>query len=150
MIGRAAAIAPLALALSVALFAGCQNIVGSTPLKVGDCFNYTDTTDANGDPINVPSVLDCAQAHSDEVFSIFDYPSASAFPGYEAIGTLQQTRCQADFKTYVGVDWEQSTYTIGYDGPTEDTWATGDHAVRCLIEDASGGQLTGSARGTAK
>ena len=58
----------------------CQNIVSTTPLKVGDCFNYINTTDANGDPINVPQVIDCAQPHSDEVFSIFDYPNAPASP----------------------------------------------------------------------
>jgi putative regulator of septum formation len=130
--------------------AGCQQTVTSAQLKVGDCFNYTNTTDANGDPVNVPAPVDCTKAHSDEVFSVFDYPNASGFPGYEAIGTVQQTHCETDFQSYVGVSWERSSYTINYESPDEQGWASGDHAIHCLIEDASGGQLTGSARGTKK
>ncbi len=143
----------MALAASVALIAvvsACQNTVSSADLKVGDCFNYANTTDANGDPVNLPSPTDCAKPHSDEVFSVFDYPNAGAFPGYEAIGALRQTHCQADFKAFVGVDWGSSTYTIAYISPEEASWASGDHTIRCLLEDASGAQLTGSARGTKK
>ena len=130
--------------------AACQATVSSAQLKVGDCFNYTNTTDANGDPINLPSPVDCTKPHSDEVFSVFNYPNASGFPGYEAIGALQQTRCEADFQSYVGITWDKSAYTISYASPDENGWASGDHAVHCLLEDASGGQLTGSARGTKK
>ena len=139
----------LSFAFAITLGA-CQNIVSTTPLQIGDCFNYINTTDANGDPINLPQVIDCAQPHTDEVFSIFDYPNASGFPGYEAIGGVQQSHCQADFTAYVGVDWEQSSYTINYAAPTEQSWAGGDHAIHCLLEDASGQQLTGSARGSEK
>jgi Septum formation len=134
----------------IAVAGACQNTVSSTQLKVGDCFNYANTTDANGDPVNLPAPVDCAQPHSDEVFSVFDYPGAGGFPGYEAIGALQQTHCEADFKSFVGVEWGRSSYTISYAGPTEQSWASGDHAIHCLLEDASGGTLTGSARGTKK
>jgi len=139
-----------ALIALIAITGACQSIVSATPLKVGDCFNYINTTDANDDQITVPAVIDCAQAHSDEVFSVFDYPNASGFPGYEQIGTVQQSRCEVDFATYVGTTWDKSSYTINYDAPDEQSWATGDHQIKCLIEDASGGQQTGSARGTKK
>ncbi len=128
----------------------CQNTVSSVDLHVGDCFNYTNTTDANGDPVNVPAPVDCAKTHSDEVSSVFDHPNVSGFPGYEQIGALRQTQCQADFKAYVGVDWEASEYSIAYISPEETTWAAGDHAIHCLLEDSNGGNLTGSARGTKK
>jgi Septum formation len=141
----------LGLIVLVGLLAtGCSNTVSSSQLKLGDCLNYVSSQDANGDNVNLPVVVDCDQTHSDEVFSVFDYPNASVFPGYEAIGAIQQTHCEADFKAYVGVDWEQSTYTIAYVSPTQDTWASGDRAIHCLLEDGSGGQLTGSARGTNK
>ena len=84
------------------------------------------------------------------MFSVFEYPNASGFPGYEQIGAIQQTQCETDFQTYVGASWENSSYTISYDAPDEQTWAGGDHQIRCLLEDANGGQLTGSARGTKK
>ncbi|HEY5519718.1 MAG TPA: septum formation family protein [Candidatus Limnocylindrales bacterium] len=144
-------LAALAVSIDlVAVVSACQNIIGSTPLKVGDCFNYLNTTDANGDSINVPAAVDCARPHSDEVFSVFDYPNASGFPGYEQIGTVQQSRCEADFATYVGTTYDKTSYTINYDAPDEQAWATGDHQIMCLPEDAKGGQLTGSARGTKK
>lgn len=119
-------------------------------LNVGDCVNFTSGADANGDPIGSTVVVDCAVAHDEEVFSVFNYPNAAAFPGYEAIGALQQTQCEADFKAYVGIAWDQSAYVINYDSPTAATWSTGDTRIVCLLVDGNGGQLTGSARGTAR
>ena len=138
------------LILAVTVVSACQATVSSTQLTVGECFNYVNTTDANEDQVNLPSPVDCSKSHSDEVFSVFEYPNASGFPGYEQIGTIQQTRCETDFQTYVGTSWENSSYTISYDSPDEQTWAAGDHQIRCLLEDANSGQLTGSARGTKK
>lgn len=146
---RLAATIALVGALGI-LAAGCTETVSTIDLKVGDCFNYANTTDANGDPVNLPSPVDCGSAHSDEVFSVFDYPNASEFPGYEQIGALRQTRCQADFKSYVGVTWDRSSYSINYESPTEESWAAGDRAIHCLLEEAIGGQMTGSARGSAR
>ena len=146
---RLASSVAAAIALT-GVFTGCTATVSTADLKIGDCFNYANTTDAAGDPINLPSPVDCAKPHSDEVFSVFDYPNSSGFPGYEAIGALQQTHCQADFTNYVGVSWDKSSYTINYEAPTEQSWAGGDHAIHCLLEDAAGAKLTGSARGSAR
>jgi Septum formation len=118
-------------------------------LKVGDCFDQTPSVDANGNGIVVDSIVDCAQPHDAEVYLVFDYPgSPDAYPGDEAIGSLQQTRCQAAFEAYVGKDPDLSSYTINYRRPDVDSWSSGDRSIACLIEDASGGQLTGSARGS--
>jgi len=137
------------VALAASLSA-CQNTVSSSALKVGDCFNNTNTTDSEGNAVESHAIVDCAQPHDDEVFSVFDYPNASGFPGYEQIGTIEQTRCEADFQTYVGVSTEDSTLFVRYESPTDQSWAGGDHAIHCLLEDASGGKLTGSARGSKK
>jgi len=130
----------------------CSGAVPSSALKVGDCVNHTNTTDADGNAIDSTVVVACSQPHEEEVFSVFAYPNAtSAFPGYEAIGALEQTRCEADFADYVGVSWDQSdAYTINYVGPTEQDWAAGDHAIVCTLDDVNGGKLTGSAKGTAR
>jgi hypothetical protein len=140
----------VALAAAIAGSVGACQSTGGVALKVGDCVNYTNAVDADGGSIESTVVVDCAQPHAEEVFSVFDYPEASAFPGYEAIGALQQIRCQADFASYVGIAWEQSSYAIGYSAPSADRWAQGDHYIACLLEDDSGGQLTGSARGSAR
>ena len=143
----------LAAALLVtAIISACSNAVPSSALKVGDCVNHTNTTDADGNAIDSTVVVACSQAHEEEVFSVFDYPNAtSTFPGYEAIGAIEQTQCESDFAGYVGVTWDQSdAYTINYAGPTEHDWAAGDRAIVCTLDDANGGKLTGPARGTAR
>lgn len=144
-----------ALVVSLALasmLVACQagNESGSGSLKVGDCYSLGNSVDANDDNIVIYSVVDCASTHDGEVFSVFDYPNASGWPGYEAIGTVQQSRCETDFQSYVGISWEQSMYTINYIAPTESSWASGDQTIKCRLEDASSGKLTGSARGTRK
>jgi len=116
-------------------------------LKVGDCFGgASGTTVANVD------VVDCAKPHDDEVYFIFDYPSApSDYPGDAAVSSAGQDGCLAPFATYVGIDYNSTTaYAVTILKPTSDTWATGDHAYDCLITSADGSQLTGSAKGTNK
>jgi hypothetical protein len=142
------AIAAVALAMAVA---GCATGSRAADLKLGDCFNRTPTVDSNGDSAIDNKVIDCAQPHDAEVFLVFEVPGASGpYPGNEAIGELQQTRCQAAFEGYVGKEYGLSSYTINYVRPDIDTWSSGDHQIACLIEDASAGKLTGSAKNTKK
>lgn len=126
--------------------AACQP-AGRVALKVGDCINYEPSE--NGENT---IIVNCAQPHSEEVFSVYlDLsPSPTAFPGYEAIGAIAQGTCQADFEAYVGIPWDQSSYSIGFSGPTEADWSAGDHALACTLEDSNGGTLTGSAKDTAQ
>jgi hypothetical protein len=136
----------------ILLLVACQagDGSGSAALKTGDCYSLGSGQDANGDNVQTYNLVDCTTTHDGEIFSVFDYPNAAGWPGYEAIGTVQQTRCEADFQTYVGVSFEQSKYTINYVAPTEQSWASGDHAIKCRLEDASNGKITGSAKGTKK
>ncbi len=122
---------------------GCQT-AASASLKVGDCINYEPSDDGHNRVL-----VDCAQPHAQEVFYAFELP-AGGYPGIMTIGDAQQDECAPKFTSYVGVDWEHSRYTINYGGPTEQTWAKGDRQVVCFLEDGSGGQLTGSAKGTAQ
>jgi len=141
----------LAILVAVASLAvaACTTTTAAADLKTGDCINLVSTVDANGDNVMGNEVVDCSKSHDEEVFSVFDYPNAtSAFPGYEQIGSVQQGQCQSDFEDYVGVTWEQSSYTISYASPDESSWASGDRAIHCLLADASGGKLTGSAEGS--
>ena len=126
---------------------GCGG--GETALKVGDCVSYQSATDANGNNVQQTVVTGCAQPHDGEVFLSFTMPGAT-FPGYFTIGDAQQDECGSAFTDYVGVSWEQSKYTFDFDGPTEQTWASGDHQIVCTIKDPSGGKLTGSVKGTAQ
>jgi len=137
------------LAIVMLVLGACQATVPAADLKAGDCVNLVSTVDANGDNVMAKSVVDCGQVHDQQVFSVFDYPNAtSAFPGYEQLGSVEQGQCQSDFEDFVGVPWERSSYTITYESPDESSWAHGDRTIDCLLEDASGGRLTGSAEGS--
>ncbi len=117
--------------------AACQaGTTSATDLKVGDCFDHVSTVDADGNNIVADSVVDCASAHDAEVYLVIDVPAASggAYPGDEAIGTLQQSRCDAAFTGYVGKAPDLSSYTIDYERPDIDSWSSGDHTIDCLIE----------------
>lgn len=144
-----------ALAVSfvvVAALVACQAGDGSNSaaLKVGDCYSLGSGVDSNGDNVATYNVVDCATTHDGEIFSAFDYPNASAWPGYEAIGAYRQPKCQTDFQAYVGTPYGQSSYSINYVSPTEESWEAGDRTIKCRLEDASSGKLTGSARGSKK
>ncbi len=106
-----AVVAVVALALAAA---ACQTgTTTAAELKVGDCFDVAPTQDANGDNTTMNVLTDCAKPHDAEVFLVFDVPvGQNGFPGYEAIGSLQQTRCDAAFTAYVGKDSGLSSYTI--------------------------------------
>ncbi len=137
-------LAGLGLAVFICLgLTACGGGAG-TALKVGDCINNEPSEDG---PTTVH--VDCAQPHAQEVFYVFDLHGTD-FPGLLEIGDAQQDECPPAFKDYVGVDWEQSTYTFTFAGPTEQTWASGDRQLACLLEDGNGGTLTGSAKGTNK
>lgn len=144
------AVAPFVFAVGMVMTIGaCQTAISGAELKLGDCADNTNSVDANGDQVASYAVVDCAQEHDNEVFSIFDYPGAtSAFPGYEAIGEVEQRQCESDFEEYVGITWALSSYTISYAGPTEGSWASGGHTISCLLSNAAGEKVTGSAEGS--
>jgi putative regulator of septum formation len=140
------------LAVVAGALGACGTETPSAALKTGDCVNQGLTVDATGSQVREYTVVDCGSAHDAEVFSVFDYPNATAqFPGYEQIGAVEQTGCQRDFTAYVGIDWADSSYTINYVAPTERTWAQGDRSIKCLAEDSTGeAKITGSVRGSKK
>ena len=134
-------LAGLALAFTTL---ACQGNVFS--LKVGDCFNGS----ATGEVTDV-ATIDCAQAHDDEVFYIFNYPNApSSYPGADAIRTASETGCKAQFADFVGLDFDSSVYGLSWLSPTEKGWGTGDRAIQCLVTAETGSKLTGSVKGTKK
>ena len=142
----------LAVVVLALVGAGCQSgTTTAAELKVGDCFDVAPTQDANGDNTTMNVLTDCAKPHDAEVYLVFDVPvGPNGYPGDEAIGALQQTRCDAAFTTFVGKDSGLSSYDIDYVRPTAESWASGDRSIACLIEDGLGGKLTGSAKGTKK
>ncbi len=144
-------------AASVAL-AGCSLIGGLTgtgtstgegtdtdvfTIKVGDCLN---DGDAGGEVSTVPTV-DCAEPHDSEAYASIIMDDGD-FPGTEAVDDQAVSGCTAEFAPFVGLDYESSAYDFSYYYPTEESWASGDREILCLIVDPDG-QTTGSLAGVA-
>jgi hypothetical protein len=115
---------------------------------VGDCSKPFHGLTQNG-TIEGVEVVDCAQAHDQEVFLAFQLPQGT-FPGAFTIGDAQQDECSSAFEDYVGISWEQSSYTFDTTGPSEEMWKAGDRWIYCFLKDPHGGMLTGSAKGAAR
>ncbi|AOX45756.1 DUF4190 domain-containing protein [Microbacterium sp. BH-3-3-3] len=112
-------------------------------LAVGECLDALPSGYVSDD-----SFVDCATPHSYEVFaasSLADGP----FPGDDAITAQAEAVCDAEFASFIGLSFADSTLNVDYFAPVGETWAEGDRAVSCLVSDPAGevsGSLAGSAR----
>ena len=73
-------------------------------------------------------------------------PSRRDFPGDDALFAQEAEFCIAEFKSFVGLSYEESVLDFTYYHPSEESWLDGDRVVTCMIYDP-GEQVTGSLRG---
>lgn len=145
MIPRTAArTAAGALLAAAVLGASACSSTSVLNLEVGQCIAAE--TD-EGEISSVP-VVDCAEPHSGEIFSLPQLPDGD-FPGDAAVRQSAGDLCAGqDFQTYVGVPYQQSTIYFSSLTPTDDTWDDGDREIVCiLLADEQGSETTGSLRG---
>ena len=115
-------------------------------LEVGQCINPPGGQD-QADLISSVTVVDCAEPHLGEIFSLPQLPDG-AFPGTDAVqGSAEELCTNQDFETYVGVPYQESEIFSSPLVPTEETWAQGDREVACLLVNEEGTETTGSLRG---
>lgn len=114
-------------------------------LEVGDCFDVP--SDGN---ISDVEGIDCDEPHDNEVFALFDIAGGpdAPFPGAEAISRQAQAECTGTlFSDYVGVPFQQSSFSATSINPTRETWERlDDREVICVITGGDGETLTSSAR----
>jgi hypothetical protein len=114
-------------------------------LEVGTCFDDTDETRVSSVP-----VVDCAQAHDNEVFAVFDYTETDTFPGADAMNQAAFDLCVAEFEAYVGLSYVESELNVFPITPTEGSWATGDREIVCALYNLDLSKLAGSMEGAAR
>ena len=117
-------------------------------LKVGDCFNRSDSSDQVG----TVDVVSCDTPHLYEVFnnSDIDDKKYTTVPTGDALSDAVYDACHDAFKTYVGIDYESSSYGFSDFHPSADSWDSGDRTINCLITSQDDKPLTGSARNSKK
>ena len=131
---------PVAAALTMGL-SSCSlfssgTTIATKDLEVGKCYN-TVSDKAGGDH---------------PVGEVTAFPKdVDKLPSADSIKSLGQGFCQGeDFTKYVGVDAGSSSYQIEYLSPSDDTWATGDRKISCVVTQGDKSQVKGSAKNSKK
>jgi hypothetical protein len=107
-------------------------------IAVGDCLNDETTT---GEVEEVPTIA-CDQPHDSEVYAETEVTDGE-FPGAEALDQQAEDACYTEFETFVGMPYEESVLLYSWYVPTEQSWASGDRQIDCIISDPEG-QVTGT------
>ena len=117
-------------------------------LKVGDCFNRSESSDQ----VATVDVVSCDTPHMYEVYnnSDIDDKKYTTAPTGDDLDTEISNACYDPFQTYVGIDYESSSYKVTAFYPTTSTWVQGDRTINCLITSQDDKPLTGSARNSKK
>jgi hypothetical protein len=111
-----------------------------TKLQAGDCLADAPPSDP---AVVMVTLVDCAQPHLAETFLRAPIPVDAALDG------TASTQCEAGFVAYTGGPSAGSPFTITYliDSDQDRTYNNPlPSTVICLLQDASGQALTGSAR----
>ncbi|MFT3862456.1 septum formation family protein [Micropruina sp.] len=93
-------------------------------------------------------VVPCEQEHYFEAYARTDLPDGD-YPGEDSVADKADWFCSDEFKTFIGVTATKSDYDMFYLYPIEDSWATGDREVMCLVGSSKGG-VKGTLRGAEK
>jgi hypothetical protein len=111
-------------------------------LRVGDCVQLPTASGTFKEIQHSP----CTEPHDAEIFLLVDYPSQRSLPSDSEFETFAEQQCAGSaFQAYTGIAY-QSARAIGYDyfTPVESGWASGDHALVCLIRPVDGGKTSQS------
>ena len=120
-------------------------------LQVGQCFNEGSWYDENLDRrVDLTAAVDCAQEHQSEVYheASFPAPNGAPFPGDDKMTEWSTQVCYDQFAPFVGADYEESVYEIGFVQPTRDTFEhpVGRHRrVFCFVHPTTAEPTVGSA-----
>ena len=87
----------------------------------------------------------CSEPHDSEIYAAFEL-TQSAYPGEETTQGKADALCLPAFEEFVGEPYLESRFDFAYYYPTEESWASGDREVLCVIYDPVG-PVTGSLRG---
>lgn len=116
--------------------------VEATSLKVGDCL----ADDPDTEEVSDVDVVPCTQPHESEVYAAMDI-DAGEYPGQEAVETMAQDFCLAEFQPYIGTEYADSLVDIGYLTPTSYSWTLGnDREILCTAYRVDGEKLTSTVR----
>lgn len=120
----------LGLASAALAVGGCSH--ATYQLREGDCFTASDAMLTKGEDVAEIETTSCTRSHNSEVVGVHKLPDGD-YPGAQALVERAQSTCEADFKRYVGVGYEDSEFDLYPLLPTEDTWdIKGARTLSCI------------------
>jgi Septum formation len=117
-------------------------------LRVGDCF---DDSGHGTSEVGEITRLECGTPHDGEVYALATLPGEpdGPYPGDDETGRLSDELCLDQFAAYVGVEYLDSHWAVGYYTPSEESWRKyDDRGVICYLMEPELGKIEGSQRGT--
>ena len=88
--------------------------------------------------------VDYDDPHRYEMYAVKEMTNSS-FPGESQAADMADDFCLSRFKSYVGLDYDNSIYWISSVYPSSDSWSQGDRSIQCALG-LNFGTKVGSAR----
>jgi hypothetical protein len=119
-------------------------LVPVVDLGVGDCFDEGEVRSDEPSLLQQVHAVDCDEPHRNEVYAVVPYDEGGdGYPGNGPLAEFAQDRCVSAFEDALGTTADRTPYGIGTVYPDEESWATGDRAVVCVLFDAGDAPLEG-------
>jgi hypothetical protein len=153
----------IALTVAGSVLTGCtwfghkDNGTKSTSVfsvKPGQCFQAPSKVQAE---LSSLSQTPCTKPHIREAYAIVPYvasdagitsSASSAYPGDDVLSTFAKGACAQQYRTYVGVDYLDSSLFFTYLFPSARSWQSDDDRKIICFVTTTGATLTGSVKGS--
>lgn len=148
-----------------ALLAGCSLFGGGSgsttsasvfSVRVGQCFQAPSKVQAE---LSSLKRTPCTSPHTREAYAVVAFAptdaagtagstAASAYPGSDALSTFAKGACAQRFRSYVGIDYLDSSLFFTYLFPSVRSWEQDDDRKIICFVTTTGNKLTKSVKGS--
>lgn len=147
-----AALAVLAGALTACSGSSNGGNISVFSVQPGQCFQAPAKVQAE---LSSLQKVPCSTPHTREAYAIVSYSApdgatTGAYPGSDALSAFAQGACAQHYRSYVGVDYLDSSLFFTYLFPSARSWQSDDdRKVVCFVT-TTGAKLTASVKGSKK
>jgi hypothetical protein len=146
-----------AAAVLTVVVAGCSGDDPSKPVSkdpvkqatyLGACLRFSPGQDPK---VTTLPTIDCAQAHTHEVYALLTSDKTEVYPGFDVLETRARIGCVEEFEKYVGIGAFDSLLFYTWLVPTIDGWndpEAPDRETLCMLGARNGEPLKGSQKGS--
>jgi|SRR5580658_8179910 hypothetical protein len=107
-------------------------------LRAGDCLTGSNLvhilSTSNFTWPNSVEAVSCSKPHVAEVYFTNDsyWRENESYPGDNSVNNTGDATCEKEFRSYVGISYDNSIYSYDILIPSSGTWPEGDRALKCV------------------